>query len=130
MFRRRELFGDLPEAFMHESVVEVRPDLARECIQGTRIIDQSEVNVPRILLLEAVVDRGDADDHTAMVIDLELRSNMRILQLTKLGILNNNERILAVNVLDLALKELRTAEESGIVQANHGGCLVGAIGQL
>ena len=57
MFWRRELFGDPFEAFLYESIVKVQPNLARKCVQAAGIVDQREINVPRILFLKSVVKR-------------------------------------------------------------------------
>ncbi len=70
---------------------------------------------------------GDAHDDAAVVVQLELGSHLGILELRILLVLDHDEAVLGVDVGDVALDELRPAEEARIVEAEHGHRLVGPI---
>ena len=75
-------------------------------------------------------DMGDADDHAAMVVEFEFGADFGILELVELGILDGDEGVLAVNILDRAAEQRRSAEQARVVKSQHVGGLVGPIAQL
>ncbi len=75
-------------------------------------------------------DRRDADDDAAVVVQFELRADRRIVQLVEFRVLDRNERVLGVDVLDLAVQQGRAAEQAGVVQPDDIGRLIRAVAQL
>ena len=73
---------------------------------------------------------GDADDHAAVVVELELGADLRVLELGELGVLDREEGILREDILDLSLEQGRPAEQAGIVEAHDVHRLIGPITQL
>ena len=73
---------------------------------------------------------GDADDDAAMIVELELGADLRILELVELRVLDGDKGVLGEDVRDVARDQLRPAEETGVVEAEDVGRLVGAIAQL
>ena len=64
-----------------------------------------------------------------MVIDFEFRADMRVFQLSELGVLDDDEGVLAVQILDTATEHARAAEQAGVVDADDGHGLIGAAAQ-
>ena len=65
-----------------------------------------------------------------MIVQLKFRSEAGIVQLGKLGIFDDDESVLAVDVFDLSLQQLRPAEQAGVVQSHYVHRLVGAVGKF
>ena len=75
-------------------------------------------------------DLGDADDHAAVVVELELGADLRVLEFVELRVLDRDEGVLGEDVLDLAAQKRGPAEQAGVVEADDVRGLVGAVVQL
>ena len=74
--------------------------------------------------------RRNAYNHSPVIVDFEFRAERGILQLGKLGVLHNDECVLAIDILDLSLKEPRPAEQTCIVEADDRHGLIVPIGKF
>ena len=61
-----------------------------------------------------------------MVVDFEFRADMWVFELPELGVLDDDEGVLAVQILDTATEHARAAEQAGVVDADHGHGLIGS----
>ena len=65
-----------------------------------------------------------------MIIELELGSYLRVLELAEFGVLNGNERVFRKNVLDISFDHAGLPEQACVIEPNDVGGLIGAITQF
>jgi hypothetical protein len=65
-----------------------------------------------------------AFDHAAMAVEFERRSDFRILKLVELGVVDDEERVVGIDVLDLALLDFGSSEKARIVETDDRDALV------
>ena len=61
-------------------------------------------------------DFGDADNDSPVVIYLEFRTDLGIVELVEFCVLNYDKCVFCIDVLNFSLYEFRPAKQTGIVQ--------------
>ena len=65
-----------------------------------------------------------------VVIEFESGTEFRVPQLRKFSVIHDNERVVSVDVLDIALFEFGASKQALVIQADDIDSLIGALGQL
>ena len=66
-------------------------------------------------------------DDRPIIIQLELRPDVRVLEFGKLRIPHRDESVLRIDIFDLSLDELRSAQQACVVQSDDGDRLIVAV---